>query len=63
MFDTGKSSIKAASTAVMVDIIRILAEYPTARFSVEGHTDSQGRATTNQKLSESRAFLTLIDIV
>jgi len=55
LFDTGKSSIKAESTAVMVDIIRILAEYPTARFSVEGHTDSQGGAATNQKLSESRA--------
>jgi len=39
----------------MVDIIKILAEYPTARFTVEGHTDSQGRATTNQKLSDSRA--------
>jgi outer membrane protein OmpA-like peptidoglycan-associated protein len=55
LFDTGKSSIKAASTGVMVDIIRILAEYPTAKFSVEGHTDSQGGAKTNQALSESRA--------
>ena len=55
LFDTGKSSIKAESTRVMVDIIRILAEYPTARFTVEGHTDSQGGASTNQKLSESRA--------
>ena len=55
LFDTGRSSIKAESTGVMVDIIRILAEYPTARFSVEGHTDSQGGAATNQKLSESRA--------
>ncbi|MFK7812388.1 MAG: OmpA family protein [Maribacter sp.] len=55
LFDTGKSSIKAESTGVMVDIIRILGEYPTAKFSVEGHTDSQGGASTNQKLSESRA--------
>ncbi len=55
LFDSGKSSIKAASTGVMVDIIRILGEYPTARFSVEGHTDSQGPAASNQKLSESRA--------
>ncbi len=55
LFDTGKADIKAESTAVMVDIIKILAEYPTARFTVEGHTDSQGRATTNQKLSDSRA--------
>jgi outer membrane protein OmpA-like peptidoglycan-associated protein len=39
----------------MVDIIQILAEYPNARFSVQGHTDSQGPAANNQKLSESRA--------
>ena len=56
LFDTGKSSIKAASTSVMVDIITILKEYPTAKFSVEGHTDSVGSAKLNQSLSESRAL-------
>jgi outer membrane protein OmpA-like peptidoglycan-associated protein len=55
LFDTGKSSIKAESTSVMVDIIQILSEYPTARFTVEGHTDSVGSAKLNQSLSESRA--------
>ncbi|WP_291868241.1 OmpA family protein [Maribacter sp.] len=55
LFDTGKSSIKAASTSVMVDIITILAEYPNAKFTVEGHTDSVGSAKLNQKLSDSRA--------
>lgn len=55
LFDTGKSDIKAESTSVMVDIIQILQEYPNARFTVEGHTDSQGGADTNQRLSESRA--------
>ena len=55
LFDTGKSSIKAESTSVMVDIIQILSEYPTAKFTVEGHTDSVGSAKTNQSLSESRA--------
>jgi outer membrane protein OmpA-like peptidoglycan-associated protein len=56
LFDTGKSSIKAESTSVMVDIITILKEYPTAKFSVDGHTDSQGGAKTNQALSEARAL-------
>ncbi|PXX31351.1 OmpA family protein [Arenibacter sp. ARW7G5Y1] len=56
LFDTGKSSIKAESTSVMVDIITILKEYPTAKFTVEGHTDSVGSASLNQKLSESRAL-------
>jgi len=55
LFDTGKSSIKAESTSVMVDIILILNEYPTAKFTVEGHTDSVGSAKLNQTLSESRA--------
>lgn len=55
LFDTGKSSIKAESTAVMVDIILILKEYPNAKFTVEGHTDSVGSNSLNQKLSESRA--------
>ena len=55
LFDTGKSSIKAESTSVMVDIITILKEYPNARFTVEGHTDSVGSAKLNQSLSESRA--------
>ncbi len=55
LFDTGRSSIKAESTSVMVDIIQILNEYPTAKFTVEGHTDSVGRESTNQRLSEERA--------
>ncbi|MFT6370749.1 MAG: outer membrane protein OmpA-like peptidoglycan-associated protein [Maribacter sp.] len=56
LFDTGKTSIKAESTSVMVDIIGILKEYPTAKFTVEGHTDSVGSAKLNQSLSESRAL-------
>ncbi|WP_430908730.1 OmpA family protein [Maribacter sp. 2-571] len=55
LFDTGRSSLKPAATSVFVDIIRILNEYPNAKFSVEGHTDSVGGAKTNQKLSEERA--------
>jgi len=35
--------------------VNIMKEYPAASFVIEGHTDSQGRETTNQKLSESRA--------
>jgi outer membrane protein OmpA-like peptidoglycan-associated protein len=55
LFDTGKSSLKTESVSVFVDIIKILNEYPTAKFTVEGHTDSVGSASLNQKLSESRA--------
>ncbi|KJD33973.1 cell envelope biogenesis protein OmpA [Tamlana nanhaiensis] len=55
LFDTGKSSIKAQSEAVLGDIIDILKEYPTAKFTVEGHTDSVGSEKLNQRLSDSRA--------
>jgi len=55
LFDTGKSTIKAQSAQVLADIIAILKEYPTSKFTVEGHTDSIGSVTSNQKLSESRA--------
>jgi OOP family OmpA-OmpF porin len=55
LFDIGKSSIKAQSAEVLGDIITILKEYPTAKFTVEGHTDSVGSDNLNQRLSDARA--------
>ncbi|UZO80215.1 DUF5723 family protein [Aquimarina sp. ERC-38] len=55
LFNLGKSSIKEESDAVLQDIVAILNEYPTAKFSIEGHTDSSGSNITNQKLSDARA--------
>ncbi len=55
LFDSGKSSIKSESNQVLVDIVAILNEYPTAKFKVEGHTDSAGSAKLNQRLSDARA--------
>ena len=55
LFDTGKSSIKAQSEAVLADIVKILNEYPNAKFTVEGHTDSTGSDELNQRLSDARA--------
>lgn len=55
LFDSGKSSIKSQSETVLNDIIGILKEYPSSRFTVEGHTDDTGSAAGNQKLSDSRA--------
>ena len=55
LFDTGRSSIKDESQGVLRDIIAILNEYPNAKFTVEGHTDSVGSEKLNQKLSDSRA--------
>src|SRR5690606_6836752 len=56
LFDSGKSSIKSESQAVLADIIEILKEYPNAKFTVEGHTDSVGSNQLNKTLSEARAL-------
>lgn len=55
LFDTGKSTIRTESAKVLADITEILKKYPSAKFSIDGHTDSVGSATLNQTLSDSRA--------
>jgi outer membrane protein OmpA-like peptidoglycan-associated protein len=57
-FNTGKSTFKVgdAATIASLDAMReILRNYPNAKFSIEGHTDSDGSDKFNQKLSEDRA--------
>lgn len=55
LFDTGKSTFKQDTYPVLVAITKILKEYPDSNFVIAGHTDSIGRASTNQVLSERRA--------
>ena len=55
LFDTGKFSFQKQTFPVLKAITAILKEYPTAKFSIEGHTDSDGKDAMNQKLSEDRA--------
>lgn len=55
LFDTGKSSFKKQTKPVLEAITAILKEYPKANFTIEGHTDSVGSKTLNQKLSDARA--------
>ena len=55
-FDSGKSTLKGDATPARLDAIKeILKNYPNAKFSIEGHTDSDGSNAFNQKLSEDRA--------
>ncbi|MFT7083413.1 MAG: outer membrane protein OmpA-like peptidoglycan-associated protein [Nonlabens sp.] len=56
LFNTGKASIQAESAATLADITAILTKYPTAQFTIEGHTDSVGSATYNEKLSNERSL-------
>ncbi|MDP5077753.1 MAG: OmpA family protein, partial [Nonlabens sp.] len=56
LFDTGKTTIKTQSAKVLNDIVDILKKYPQAKFSIDGHTDSVGSDSNNQRLSEGRAL-------
>ena len=55
LFDTGKSTIRKESYAVLQNIVNIMKEYPTTSFVIEGHTDSVGSEKSNQTLSDNRA--------
>jgi OmpA-OmpF porin, OOP family len=54
-FDTNKATIKAESNAQINDIAEILKAYPKVKIKIGGYTDSDGEASANQKLSNSRA--------
>jgi outer membrane protein OmpA-like peptidoglycan-associated protein len=54
-FDTGKSVLKPASTTTLDAVKAIMMEYKYNNFSIEGHTDSTGKAEKNLSLSKSRA--------
>jgi len=55
LFDLGKSTIRKESYAVLQSIVDIMKEYPTAKFEIEGHTDSSGSLQLNERLSKERA--------
>ncbi len=55
-FETGKAVIKAESFGLLDEVVKILGNHPEiVRLRIEGHTDSRGSASANQKLSEARA--------
>ncbi len=54
-FDVNKSTIRPESMGVINEIVSLMQNHPELKFSVEGHTDSDGAADANQLLSEARA--------
>lgn len=54
-FQTGSATILPASYTVLDQAVSVLKEYKTLRIRIDGHTDNQGAADRNQKLSEDRA--------
>ena len=55
LFDLGKATIRKESYAVLQNIADIMKEYSTAKFEIEGHTDSTGSLKLNERLSKERA--------
>lgn len=55
LFDTGKYSLTAAAREKMAKVTGIILGHPGLKIEVEGHTDSVGGDSYNQKLSEQRS--------
>jgi OOP family OmpA-OmpF porin len=54
-FDVGKATLKPESMGIINEVVDLMKEHPDLRFSVEGHTDSDGDDALNMALSEQRA--------
>jgi len=54
-FDVNKATLKPESMGPINRIYKLMQKQPDLKFSVEGHTDSDGSDTANLKLSKARA--------
>jgi len=54
-FDVGKATLKPESMGIINKVVKMMQEHPDLKFSIEGHTDSDGDDILNLKLSEERA--------
>ena len=55
LFSKGKPDLKKDSYPLLNSIVAVLKEFPTAKFRLEGHADSEGSDLPNLKLSQERA--------
>lgn len=54
-FETSSAKFTANAIAVLDKVVDVLNKYPEYQMSIQGHTDNQGNAASNLKLSDSRA--------
>ena len=54
-FDVNQATIRPESAGTLASIAQLMQEQPTIKFTVEGHTDSDGDDKANMKLSQQRA--------
>lgn len=62
-FDVNKATLRPESMGVINEIATLMKDHPEIKFSVEGHTDSDGDDAFNQKLSEQRAETVLNTLI
>lgn len=55
LFDVNKATLKPESMGVINEIAAMMKEHQDLKFSIEGHTDSDGEESYNLQLSEQRA--------
>jgi outer membrane protein OmpA-like peptidoglycan-associated protein len=55
LFDVNSSGLRSASREALRDMASVFDKYPNTTIRVEGHTDSTGSASYNERLSERRA--------
>jgi outer membrane protein OmpA-like peptidoglycan-associated protein len=54
-FDSGKSQIKQEDFDLLAKVEKAIDVFPRSELIIEGHTDSYGGDTSNQRLSQERA--------
>jgi outer membrane protein OmpA-like peptidoglycan-associated protein len=54
-FASGSSTIRKRSRAPLDEAVEALKNFPNVELEIVGHTDSSGKASANEKLSEARA--------
>lgn len=55
LFDVNKSTIKDESMGALNEIVKLMKDHSDLKFEINGHTDSDGNADANMKLSDDRA--------
>jgi outer membrane protein OmpA-like peptidoglycan-associated protein len=55
VFGRGGAAIQRVSHRLLNEVARALRDRPTLALEIQGHTDSQGAAATNRRLSQRRA--------
>lgn len=62
-FDVNKATMKPESMGPINEIFSLMQKQPDLKFSVEGHTDSDGDDANNQTLSEQRAQTVMTKLI